>query len=827
MRRIKQTVRSLWHPELLETRQVLAAIFPAYVDGVFTLGDANSPDGSPYGLANTFGLASLPTATKTIFLDFDGHHSVNNSWGHDIVFPPYNSSGSSSSFSNSERVEIQKIFQNIAEDYLPFEVNVTTADPGLAALTKSGAGDQTWGVRDLHTQATAGFGNGIGGVAYLNSFNDSIDNPVFSFNKGINNGAMTGSHEVGHSLGLSHDGLFGQSYHPGTGSGSTGWGPIMGAPFNKNVTQWSNGDYSGATTTQDDLSIITKPANGFGYRTDDYGSSIGTASTLTDVDGSIFAWGIIERNTDLDFFEFTTGAGTVTFDINPFGENPNLDIEARLYDSVGDVLGTSNPLNGLDASFNLNLAAGTYFLSIDGVGKPGVYSDYGSLGFYSIDATIVPTSGGQIDITPVNNGVAVADDATGSGYLMYSAENVHERFAGANSPNPFNANHLIGVRYDGGWQYNDNRVWVPFSPVASDVLLASANFSTDTVTSLQGTSGSINGVAAGYATGDVAFAANVWAGSANLGEFGVTGTNFTPNEDPGSNTFVTPLNKGVAIADDATGGGYLMYSAESVHERFAGANSPNPSNADHLIGVRYNGGWEYNDNTRLGTFHPRGVGRAAGQRDNFSTDTVTSLEGTGGTINGLAAGYASGDLVFAANVWDGDFNLGEFGVTGTSFVANEDPGSTVFVTPVNNGVAVTDDAVGTGYLMYSEQSVFDRFAGANVPNSFNANHIIAVRYNGGWQYNDNLTWNSFTPAASDVLLATVDFTNDTVSSLQGTGGSVNGIVSGYASGDLTFAPNVWAGAFNFGEFGVTGSSFVPNSAASAGASGPGRQHDFR
>ncbi len=306
----------------------------------------------------------------------------------------------------------------------------------------------------------------------------------------------------------------------------------------------------------------------------------------------------------------------------------------------------------------------------------------------------------------------------------------------------------------------------------------------------------------------------MWGGGANLGEFGVTGTTFTPNDDPGANTFVTPLNNGVAIADDAIGSGYLMYSVESVHDRFAGPNSPHPLNANHLIGVRYNGGWEYNDNYVWVPFTPVASDVLLASA-NFSADTVTSLEGTGGTSNGVTAGYASGDLVFSVNVWGGEFNLGEFGITGTSFVANESPGSTIFVTPVNNGVAVTDNAVGTGYLMYSAQNVFDRFAGVNVPHPLNANHLIAVRYNGGWQYNDNLTWNSFTPVASDVLLATADFSSDTVTSLEGTGGSVNGITSGYASGDLTFAPNIWGGDFNPGEFGVTGTSFVPNGALTA------------
>ena len=351
--------RSALRAEALEPRRVLAAIFPAYVNGVFTLGDANSPDGTPYGLANTFELESNPTATKTIYIDFDGHHSVNNAWGHDIVFPPYNTSGSSASFSNSELTEIQKVFQNMAEDFLPFDVNVTTKDPGLAALTKTSPSDQTYGVRDLHTQATGGFGNGIGGVAFLNSFNDSIDNPVFSFNKGINNGGMTGSHEVGHALGLGHDGLNGQTYHPGAGSGQTGWGPIMGAPFGKNLSQWSNGDYAGATNGQNDVNIITKPANGFGFRVDDYGNGTGTAQELTATNGTdIFEWGIIERRTDVDFFEFSTGAGDVTINIDPFGENPNLDIEATLYDVDGNEIATSNPLNLVDASFNENTGRG-------------------------------------------------------------------------------------------------------------------------------------------------------------------------------------------------------------------------------------------------------------------------------------------------------------------------------------------------------------------------------------------------------------------------------------------------------------------------------------
>jgi hypothetical protein len=361
-------------------------LFPTFIDGEFTLG--NTGVGSPYDYADTFLLESNPTASKTIYLDFTGYHSVDNRWAHSsnggIVFDAFDRDGDPSNFTNNERLEIQRQFQNVAEDFLPFDVNVTTRDPGVARLRKDSDDDQFYGIRAVNTQAKNGFGNGIGGVAYLNSFDDTNDNPVFTFNKGANNGAMTNSHEVGHALGLQHDGLGSRTYHPGTGSGQTGWGPIMGAPFGKNLTQWSNGDYANSTSTQDDLAVITKNQNGFGFRDDQVGDDIESASLLSVVDGTIFDWGIIERNTDFDFFEMNLGTGQLVLDIDPFADRPNLDILASLYDGEGNLLETSNPFEDVDANFDLFLDAGDYYLSITGTGKDGVYSDYGSLGFYSI-----------------------------------------------------------------------------------------------------------------------------------------------------------------------------------------------------------------------------------------------------------------------------------------------------------------------------------------------------------------------------------------------------------------------------------------------------------
>ena len=73
--------------EQLEYRKVLAPLFPVYVGSTLTLGNPDSAAEAPYPLSQTFNLSTNPGASKTLYLDFNGHRSFNNDWGHDIQFP--------------------------------------------------------------------------------------------------------------------------------------------------------------------------------------------------------------------------------------------------------------------------------------------------------------------------------------------------------------------------------------------------------------------------------------------------------------------------------------------------------------------------------------------------------------------------------------------------------------------------------------------------------------------------------------------------------------------------------------------------------------------
>nr|MCE2680615.1 M12 family metallo-peptidase [Burkholderiales bacterium] len=160
----------------------------------------------------------------------------------------------------------QTFFLN--SDYAAFDVNVTTQEPTTDKLTRSSSTDGTFGIRVVvtknFTRGTTAGDCGCGGFAYLSVFSSTseIYKPAFVFfdmlGSSEKNIAEAVTHEAGHTVGLSHDGTSTTGYYTGHGTGETGWAPIMGVGYYKNLVQWSKGEYANANNLQDDYLVMQK-----------------------------------------------------------------------------------------------------------------------------------------------------------------------------------------------------------------------------------------------------------------------------------------------------------------------------------------------------------------------------------------------------------------------------------------------------------------------------------------------------------------------------------------------------------------------------------------
>ncbi len=369
-----------------------------------TISSGGNSTGTP-AAGEAFSLNSKPGASKVVYLDFDGHVTSGTFWnsnftgGANIVTPPYsNDSTVSTTFSTTELNNIVAIWQRVAEDFAPFDVNVTTVDPGVEALRKTSSSDNQFGVRVcIGGSSYDWYSAGAGGVAYLNSFAWNSDTPCFVFTSQLGNGnvkytAEAVSHEAGHTFNLSHDGRnasatnSAEPYYEGHGN----WAPIMGVGYYKDVVQWSKGDYAFANNTQDDIAMIAAMV---GYRADAHGDAIVNATPLSG--SSPVVSGIIETRNDADLFGFTTGAGSVTLTAVPAPVSPNLDLRLSLYDGLGNLITSANPTT-LNATLTTTLAQGSYYAAVEGIGTGDpstAYNDYGSLGEFTFSGNLIPTPG--------------------------------------------------------------------------------------------------------------------------------------------------------------------------------------------------------------------------------------------------------------------------------------------------------------------------------------------------------------------------------------------------------------------------------------------------
>ena len=328
-------------------------------------------------------LNSLSGAGAVAYLDMDGQVVNDANWSANTI----TAGGVSGTYTQAQMTEI---WQRTAEDYAPFQINVTTSEAVYLATPANRR------IRCIITPDNEWYG-AAGGVAYVNSFTWTGDTPCWVFSAQLSNHsryiAEACSHEIGHTLGLRHDGRVtpAEGYYQGHGSGEVGWAPIMGVGYYQLLVQWSRGEYLSANNAEDDLAIITSQ-NGFTYRSDLQPGTPAGAPALTRNGTSVSGSGIIETRDDADTFAFTTAGGAVSLTANGEATSQDLDVLMEILDGAGTVIVSANPDALTDATVSATLAAGTYYVRVSGVGRgdPLVdgYTDYGSLGQYTLSGTV-------------------------------------------------------------------------------------------------------------------------------------------------------------------------------------------------------------------------------------------------------------------------------------------------------------------------------------------------------------------------------------------------------------------------------------------------------
>jgi hypothetical protein len=350
------------------------------------LDDRTLPTGVPV-------LNSLPGAGHTLFLDFDGNVQPDLSYEdlagvrrtRTVTSPAFDLDGNPADFNPAEVAAIKDVFQRVAEDYLPFNVNVTTVDPGgypdgVAFHIVVGGSHRDWYAPDLPVGgAPTGFCPEIG------SFTESgFPNVCFVWPADVGNDlARIGnliSHEAGHGFGLRHQSLYDAAgnlitpYNPGTADRL----PIMGPSGGAARSTWYYGPTDlGPNDIQDDLAVLYGV---LGYRPDDYDTD---SPPALDTTGNRFLiYGRISRPTDVDAFTVTTAGGRLTVNVGVAGVSPNLDARVQLLAPDGSVVAAADPPDALAASVTALVPAGTYQIRVLSHGG------YADLGEYSVSGTV-------------------------------------------------------------------------------------------------------------------------------------------------------------------------------------------------------------------------------------------------------------------------------------------------------------------------------------------------------------------------------------------------------------------------------------------------------
>ena len=320
------------------------------------------------------------------------------------------------------KTDIYRMWQAVTDQFSSLQLNVTTNLAVYEAAKEANilrTGTMDFPNEDGRSWAyIGGFGSPWGGKVYRDA--------AYGGDYGYGSG-RTAAHEVGHVMGLGHDGgTGGVEYFEGIPAFQ--WVPIMGNfwfgdGWQHPLYTFSKGEYNTANNQQDDFTVMTVD-EGVPYAVD---SNPQSKALVLGLDGDISPvqnFGQIERNTDTDTFTFSlNSAGSLNLRIEPIEFLSMLDVDATIYNSANVAVAQSNLSVDRSAEFvGLNLAAGAYKLVIKG-GAEGTpqdgFSNYSSVGYYAMKGKL--TGGG---VRVLQNGMPAMAESSAAGAWNYYAIDV-------------------------------------------------------------------------------------------------------------------------------------------------------------------------------------------------------------------------------------------------------------------------------------------------------------------------------------------------------------------------------------------------------------------
>ncbi len=377
---------------------------------------------------DSFSLHSRPGSAKTLYLQFrditSGPYWNNNAT---VSRPNFDFDDSPSSFSTAELNFIADTWSGVAEDFAPFDLDVTTEAPSPEQLIRSSPADGVFGQAVAITTANFICPGTCSGVAGIGVFEDygAVTPGGWVFFEPFFRPAITASvisHEAGHLFGLVHDGTSSSEYYGGHGS----WSPLMGSPAWYRTSQWSKGEYSGAINFEDDIAIIAAMS---GFIGDSVGDDVGTASVLGD--GNVVVDGLVNSDADVDVYRIVHPGGRLRVDVTPNAISANLDPHLVLFSAAGATIAADDPPGAVSASFDASLGAGTYYVAVSGeayLTPSSGWSGYGSIGQYRLGVTrlFIPEVATSLSLMQASDhGLALSWVATsdgGGGTTSYEAK---------------------------------------------------------------------------------------------------------------------------------------------------------------------------------------------------------------------------------------------------------------------------------------------------------------------------------------------------------------------------------------------------------------------